>query len=133
MALIALDSGAIIGILDAGDAFHDAADAKLRELLGHERLIASVVTYAELITGVHLDHQSGESTRGFFNDVINDLVPVDVAVAERAAELRGRREGLRMSDALIIATAELHADAIVTTDDEWAKLKLDCEVELLTP
>ena len=133
MALILLDSGTIIGFLDVDDAFHAVADAKLRALVGHETLLASVVTYAELLAGVHLGHQAEEPTRGFFNDIVNHLVPVDVVVAERAAHLRGRRQGVKMSDALIIATAEVHADAIVTSDDQWPKLALECHVDLLTP
>jgi predicted nucleic acid-binding protein len=134
VALIVLDTGAVIGFLDGADAFHAAADAQLRERVGHDRLLASVVTYAELLVGVRLGHHDDTPVRGFFDDLVNELVPVDRDVAERAAELRGDNRGRpKMPDAMVIATAELHADAVITTDDEWPRLGLRCDVVLLTP
>jgi len=63
-------------------------------------------------------------------------LPVDREVAARAATLRGKRISLRMPDALILATADLHEDidTIVGADDDWPKVKgLSCKVELLKP
>ena len=52
----------------------------------------------------------------------------------RAAELRGKRISLRMPDALILATADLHeeVDTVLCANAEWSKVKgLSCKVELL--
>jgi predicted nucleic acid-binding protein len=132
--LILLDSTVIVGFLDADDALHEVAVTKLREIVGSNPLAASVISYAELMTGVSLGHHDQEHVDRFFDALIKDLLPVDRKVAARAATLRGKRISLRMPDALILATADLHEDidTIVCADDDWPKVKgLSCEVELL--
>jgi predicted nucleic acid-binding protein len=109
---------------------------RLREIVGSDSLAASVISYAELMTGVCLGHHSHERVDRFFDTLVKDLLPVDRTVAARAATLRGKRISLRMPDALILATADLHEDidTIVCADDDWPKVKrLSCKVELLKP
>jgi predicted nucleic acid-binding protein len=118
---VVLDSNAVIGFLDEDDALHRAADAKIRELLGRERLIVSVVTYAEVLTGAKLGPHSEEHVSAFFADLISEVIAVDVPVAEQAADFRARLESLRMPDALILATAEVDPDVdLVVSGDERA-------------
>jgi len=134
--LILLDSPIIVGFLDADDALHEIAVSRLREIVGSHPLAASVISYAELMTGVSLGHHSHERVDRFFDALVKDLLPVDREVAARAATLRGKRISLRMPDALILATADLHEDidTIVGADDDWPKVKgLSCKVELLKP
>jgi predicted nucleic acid-binding protein len=136
VGLILLDSTVIVGFLDADDALHEIAVTRLREIVGSHQLAASVISYAELITGVSLGHHPHERVDRFFDALVKDLLPVDRKVAARAATLRGKRLSLRMPDALILATADLHEDidAIVCADDDWPKVKgLSCKVELLKP
>jgi predicted nucleic acid-binding protein len=67
-------------------------------------------------------------------DVISRIVPVDVEIADRAAELRARAKTLQMPDALIVATAELgpEVDLLLSGDRDVAKLRgLRCDVQLL--
>lgn len=134
MGLILLDSNVIVGFLDADDALHEATVAKLKEIVGAHRLVASVVSYAEVMTGVSLGHHPRKQVEGFFDTLVKELLPVDRPVAARAATLRGRRSSLRMPDALILATADLHQDidTVVCADGDWSKVKgLKCKVELL--
>lgn len=134
--MILLDSPIIVGFLDADDALHEIAVSRLREIVGSHPLAASVISYAELMTGVSLGHHSHERVDRFFDALVKDLLPVDREVAARAATLRGKRISLRMPDALILATADLHEDidTIVCADDDWPKVKgLSCKVELLKP
>jgi hypothetical protein len=136
VGLILLDSTIVVGFLDADDALHEIAVARLREIVGSHSLAASVISYAELMTGVSLGHHSHERVDRFFDALVKDLLPVDRKVAARAATLRGKRISLRMPDALILATADLHEDidTIVCADDDWPKVKgLSCKVELLKP
>lgn len=131
---VVLDSDAVIGFLEAGDALHDAADAAIRELVRTERLLASVVTYAEVLTGARLGHHDEEQVSGFFTKLISALLPVDVEMAARAADLRATSKSLRMPDALILATAEIHPDVelVLTGDAQAAKLPdLKCAVRPL--
>ena len=72
--------------------------------------------------------------RGFFSQLISEVLPVDVAVADKAAEFRSRLKPLRMPVALILATAQTNPDVdpIVTGDVQAPKVPgLDCAVRLL--
>jgi predicted nucleic acid-binding protein len=131
---VVLDSDAVIGFLDRNDALHDAADAAIRNLVGRERLLVSVVTYAEVLTGARLGHHDERQVKGFFSDLISDVLPVDTDVADAAADLRSRRKSLRMPDAMILATAEIQPEVglVVTGDIQVTKVTgLRCTVELL--
>lgn len=135
---VALDSNVVIGFLDRGDALHQAADAKVRELLsGGENLVTSVVTYAEVLTGAKLGHHDETVVRGFFRELITQVTPVELEVADRAADLRGQERVLRMPDALILAGAEASpgVERIVCADELAARAGalLSCEVESLGP
>lgn len=129
-----LESAVIAGFLDRDDAFHPAAAARIREIAGRDRLVASVITYVELLAGAGLGHQADEAVRGFFADLIDEIHPVDLAVAERAAQVRIAKPSLKLPDALILATADVHqADVVITADNRWADVLADGRVELLRP
>lgn len=132
---VVLDSDAVIGFLDRSDALHPAAAAKLTQLLGAGRpLVASVVTFAEVLAGAKLGHHDEGAVRGFFEDLITEIATVNMPVAERAAELRAQRRSLRLPDALVLATADLHTavDLIVCGDKTAQQLTgLSCAIELL--
>jgi predicted nucleic acid-binding protein len=134
VGLILLDSTVIVGFLDRDDALHEVAVAKLKEVIGSESLLASTVSYAEVMTGVARGHHPERQVQRFFDVVVGDLLAVDRQVAARAAVLRGKRVSLRMPDALILATADVHdeVDTVLCADAEWPKVKgLSCRVELL--
>lgn len=132
--MILLDSNVIVGFLDADDALHEVSVARVREFASAHPLAASVITYAEVMTGAKLGHHSEDRVLGFFDSLIRDLLPVDRAVADRAAVIRGERRSLRMPDALILAGADLHEeiDTVLCADGDWPKVSgLSCRVELL--
>lgn len=131
---VVLDSDAVVGFLDRNDALHSVADAVIRDLIGKERLLVSVVTYAEVLTGARLGHHDEHQVKGFFSDLISEVLPVDVNVADVAADLRAGRKALRMPDAMILATAESHPEVrlVVTGDIQATKVAgLSCKVQLL--
>lgn len=131
---VVLDSDAVVGFLDRDDALHIAADAAIREVIGQHRILVSAVTYAEVLTGARLGHHDEGAVGGFFAELTSAVLRVDVAVADRAAELRSRFRSLRMPDALILASADTEADVqlIVTGDQQMAKVSgLSCAVRLL--
>jgi predicted nucleic acid-binding protein len=131
---VVLDSDAVVGFLDRDDALHGAVDAAIRDLVREQRLLVSVVTYAEVLTGARLGHHDEGQVRGFFTQLISEVLPVDMTVADKAAEFRSRVKALRMPDALILATAETNrgVDLLVTGDAQAPKVPgLDCAVRLL--
>ena len=131
---VVLDSDAVVGFLDRNDALHASADTAIRDLVGRERLLVSAVTYAEVLTGARLGHHDEKQVKGFFRDLISDVLPVDENVADVAADLRARRKSLRMPDAMILATAEIQPEVglVLTGDLEATKVRgLTCKVQLL--
>jgi predicted nucleic acid-binding protein len=132
---VVLDSSAIVAFLDRDDGLNDAATAALGGLATEQRLLASAVTFAELLTGAHLLHHDEALVRGFFADLIAEILPVEVATAERAAELRSGHRSLRMPDALILATADIHSEAhaLLTGEAGFAAVAgIGCRVDLLS-
>ena len=130
--VVLLDSSTVVGFLDRDDALHADADRRLRALAGRERLIVSVVSYAEVLTGARLGHHDIDIVQGFFAQLIDDVVVVDVEVAERASVLRAAKRSLRMPDALILATADVRqADVVLAGDEGWGDVPIGPEVEVL--
>ena len=133
---VALDSNVLIGFLDRSDELHNAADEAIRGLVRQEQLVVSAITYAEVLTGARLGHHDEERVKGFFADLISRILPVDAAVADRAASLRSQSRSLAMPDALIAAGAEHDSEVelLVTADEGIAKVKrLRCPLRLLSP
>ena len=131
---IVLDSDVVVGFLDRQDALHDAADAAIREFARRQRLVASVVTYTEVMAGARLGHHNEDDVAGFFRGLLSAVLPVDTTVADMAAELRSRFKSLRMPDALILGTAETDPDVdlIITGDQQLTKVSgLGVKVRLL--
>jgi predicted nucleic acid-binding protein len=134
---IALDSNAVIGFLDRGDALHSAATERIAETLREgDALVVSVITFIEVLTGATLGRHDEGAVRGFLEGLVAEIVPVDVEVGRRGAELRGKHRALRLPDALILATAEIHPQVtrLVSGDRAAARVPgLGCPVELLAP
>lgn len=131
---VVLDSTAVVAFLDQDDALHTAADTAIRKLIAEHRFFSSAVTFAEVMTGAYLQHHDEELVRGFFDDLVAEVLPVETATAERAARLRADHKALRMPDALILATADGHpeVDVVLTGDTGFRAVRgLSCRVRLL--
>lgn len=127
MALIVLDASVLVALLDPADARHAAATAALRLHAGDDlRVPASA--YAECLAGPARAGRLDEAKRAIRSLVVQ-VVPLTDYVAEEAAELRARHAGLRLADALVVATAGvLDADALLTGDRGWQGLSSAVEV-----
>jgi predicted nucleic acid-binding protein len=132
---VVLDSDAVVGFLDRGDALHGAADEAIRDLIGSHQLLVSTVTYAEVLTGARLGHHDEEQVKGFFFELTSGILSVEVEIAEKAAELRSRLESLRMPDALILATADIapEVELVLTGDRQMERVPgLACRIQVLS-
>lgn len=129
MGVALLDSSVVVAFLNADDALHPATDAAVREVAREHGLAVSAVTIAEVLTGAKLGHHDETIVRRFLTTVVGTRLPVDEPVAERAAELRASNRALRMPDALILATGDLHVDVVVTGDARWPRVReIGCAV-----
>jgi len=121
VGLSILDAGVIIGVLDAGDAHHEAAVRALGAAQGRRDALALPASvFAELLVGpTRAGAAALRSVERFLDALGATVLPIDRSIARRAAALRvtGR---LRLPDALVVATAiEVGADRLLTTDRGW--------------
>jgi predicted nucleic acid-binding protein len=119
-ALVVVDSGVVIGVLDGADAHHAAARAAL-EAHRDDDLRMPASAYAEAVVR--------PAREGRLDDVRGDLQALGLAidaVAESSAEAAARlkaRHGLRLPDALVLGHAEaIEADVVLTTDARWRRI-----------
>jgi predicted nucleic acid-binding protein len=134
MGVALLDSSTVIGFLDASDVLHVSADAGIRRAGGEHMLAVSVVTIAEVLAGAKLGHHDEDAVQRFFARSIARRFVLDELAAKRAAGLRAAYRSLKMPDALILATADLHADVVLTGDERWLDVAdLSCVVQCVLP
>jgi predicted nucleic acid-binding protein len=127
MGVALLDTSIVIAALNRDDALHEAAGRAVRAERDRHTLAISALTYAELLVG---PHQAGgralEVVRRFAAQLrIIDLTP---EIARLAAEVRVVR-GLKLPDAMIVATGLHQADVILTADARWKGIERVTVVE----
>jgi predicted nucleic acid-binding protein len=79
------------------------------ELQRYTEKAVSIITWMEVMVGA--DHDLEAATRSFLSRF--DVVAVDEQIAERAVSLR-RSHRIKLPDAVIWATAQVHALLLVT-------------------
>ena len=121
MALIVLDASVVIALLDPHDGLHPAAMTALARHAGDDlKLPASA--YAETLVGPARRGQLA-AAKGAIDTLLLDIMPITGQVAEEAAGLRARHPGLRLPDALVVATGSvLGATVVLTGDARWRQL-----------
>jgi predicted nucleic acid-binding protein len=127
VARVALDADIVIAFLDPGDDQHAAAVAELRPRLaaGGELLVAATV-YAETIIRP-LQQGTDATVDQFLDSASIAVIPIDRAIARRAAALRAEHESLRLPDAMSLATAIMTDSTLLTLDKKLRKIALQVE------
>jgi len=90
----------------------------------YERVLISRITWMEVLVGA----EGNDSELRDFLETQFEIIPLDLAVAETAVQLR-REHHLRLPDAIIWATAKAHEAVLVTrnTKDfnpDWDSIRL---------
>jgi len=98
----------------------EAADA---EYSRYERVLISRVTWMEVLVGAGEDDTEVRD----FLDTHFEIAPLDLAVAEKAVEIR-RAHRIRLPDAVIWATAQVNDAVLVTRntkdfDPSWTGIR----------
>ena len=122
MARVALDADIVIAFLDPGDDQHAAAVAQLRPRLaaGDELLVAATV-YAETIVRP-LQRGTDATVDQFLDSAGIAVIPIDRAIARRAAALRAEHPSLRLPDAMSLATAIATSSTLLTLDKKLRRI-----------
>lgn len=122
MARVALDADIVIAFLDPGDEQHAPAVAELRpRLAAGDELLAAATVYAESIVRP-LQQGTDATVDEFFDAAGISIVPIDRAVARRAAVLRAEHQSLRLPDAMSLATAIVTDSALLTLDKKLRQI-----------
>jgi len=116
---VVLDSSILLGLADSTDALHAASVAALRERQDQEFIVPASV-FAEIMVGAL---RLGERTAQRIEDMVDDLAsrvqPIDRDIARKAAAIRARRPGIRLPDALVLATGAVLEAEVLTADKRW--------------
>ncbi|MGH7299172.1 MAG: PIN domain-containing protein [Candidatus Rokuibacteriota bacterium] len=122
MAIVVLDASVVIALLDAGDAHHAAAVASMGQAR-RQTLVLPASAYAEILVDPSRRGPEAVSVvRRFVADLGIRVEPITTDVAERAARLRARHAGLRLPDALVLATGDALDGTVLTCDRAWPRL-----------
>jgi predicted nucleic acid-binding protein len=117
-----LDASVLIGLLDTQDAHHDRAVDDVEEADHADRpLLTSASAYSETLVAFARAKRLPDAREAIASMGIT-VVPLTAVTAERAAELRARHDGLRLPDALVLATAHEHAGELLSYDDPLARV-----------
>ena len=90
------------------DALNGVTDADV-EYSRYARVLISRITWIEVMVGVREDEAQVRNLL----ETRFEMIPLDSAVAEKSVDLR-RSYRLRLPDAIIWATAQIHAAVLVT-------------------
>jgi len=123
-ARLLLDSAPIIYVLEEhpryGPRFQPLFDLHAR---GYVRFAVTTVTIVEVLSGPFATGEEALAHRYRSMLASWQVVPLDAAIAESAARLRGSLR-LKLADAVQVASAlAINADALVTYDHDFSKVK----------
>lgn len=121
MALVVLDSSAVIAFLDPEDTLHERAVPALAEHR-HDEFVIPASVYAEILVGPYRrGSEAVAEVEAFLADLDVRVEAITAAIARAAARLRSGSRSLRLPDALVIATAdEIDAGKVLTGDASLA-------------
>lgn len=122
MATVALDADVVIAFLDASDDQHQRAIEVLRHRLATaDRVILAASVYAAILVRP-LKRGTDKAIDDFITAIGADVIAIDHAIARRAARLRASHSGLRLPDALSLATALATGADLLTLDQRLLKI-----------
>ena len=126
MGVVHLDAGLVIGLLDANDAHHAAAHRAVASVLGDGHRVAMAASaFAECLVGpFRRGKASVDVVRSLIERLPIAIIALDTETAVAAARIRAQHLGVRLPDALVIATAASSgAEQLITTDRHWPATK----------
>ena len=122
MAGVALDADVIIAFLDAADDLHERAVGELRPRLAvGDAIIIGASVYAEILVRPMRRGTDG-AVDDFLDAIGATVIAIDRGLARRAALLRARHAGLRLPDALSLATALTVGVQLLTFDQQLRRI-----------
>ena len=114
MGALVVDASVVIAVSRHRDPPHEAA-SKLVARWPRARALLPAVAYSEVMVEP-LRLGRGDARDRELREAGFEIVPVGERIAREAARARAERPGLRLPDALVIATALVHGAELATLD-----------------
>ena len=122
MGTLILDASVLIGLLDAADAHHPiAVDQVAAADEARTELLTAASAYSEALVSFARVRRVADA-RAAIAAMGIAISPLTTAVAEHAAELRASHDGLRLPDAMVLATARQLGADLLTYDAGLARI-----------
>ncbi len=128
MAVVVLDASVVIAFLDANDSHHATAVSTLSGAMASDAVLPASAYAEVLVEPWRRGADAVAHVRKFVADFGIRIEPLTAEVAERAARLRSRQRGLRLPDALVLATGDALDAHVLTCDRTWARLSRRAQV-----
>lgn len=120
---VVLDTSVLIAVLNPRDPHHQAARSQLGARSGDELLVPASAYSEMLVHPYRVSPATAREAERFVHELPARVVPIDGDTARRAAEIRARRSGVTLGDALVLASGDtLDAAEVLTADASWSKL-----------
>jgi predicted nucleic acid-binding protein len=140
MGLTAVDTGVLIGFLDADDPYHRSSRTTLIEATSDGAVLLPGIAYTETLIAVlraGADQAWFETMLRRLGIAIGSCGPEALAgaAALRASALNDRRRRQwKLPDALIVAESQTSgSERLITTDANWPEVESGMEVLVLRP
>jgi predicted nucleic acid-binding protein len=122
---LAVDASVAIAFFTATDAHHGQAVTALTAATdAGESMSLAASAYSEIMVDA-VRQERIELVDRFVDRLRIEVVPTDRQIALRAAQLRAGHTGLRLPDALILATAQARGARLLTFDSRLVRLAGD--------
>jgi predicted nucleic acid-binding protein len=127
-----LDASVLIALLDTADAHHARAvdDVEAADQQGIE-LVAPASAYSEALVAFAREGRISDAREAITAMGIG-VAALDARAAEHAAELRARHSGLRLPDAIVLATSRQLRGRLLSYDqrlERYAAAETDTATE----
>ena len=120
---VVLDASVLIAVLSPADAHHVSARSELGARRGDELLVPASAYSEMLVHPFRVGPDTAAEAERFVEALPAAVVPVDGAMARRAAEIRARSSRVTLGDALVLAAGDtLDAAEILTADSSWSTI-----------
>jgi len=136
-SIIALDTMIFIYLFEEDPRYIKSVEPIFRQIeSGQTKCITSVISVIESLSPSKYQESPVTVTQisRFFRETPNlEVYPVNLEIAEAAAELRRNFQILKTPDSVQLATAIIHgAKSFMTNDDKITRLKIP-NIKILTP
>jgi predicted nucleic acid-binding protein len=110
-----LDTNVVIGLLDDEEKSYFLDES----FPGNTRGV-SIITQIELLGYPDITEEADKLIRSFLDNI--PIVSIDTGIVETAVQIRRARQGIKLPDAIIAATAIVLNGVLVTNDGDLLKL-----------